>query len=1636
MANNIKIVGDILTTTLVSRYTDGDKNLLSPKEQQDNFGGSEDYIEYYIYDISGNLLNTEYNYLSYKLPPTIGLTPGTSTPPNTTGNIQTTDVGVDSTLSTPTSSLYPIIEIDPITDLQNYGYSSGEFKVRYNFFQNKISNVTDADLFIKEISQDRTELRLASLTLPNEEIETLSISLIDEMNNSTEYYVDYLLNFGDNVQVVAVNIALNRVPEGYEILFKLYQPLPLDITDKIQLWVVDEKVDPYEFEINLDKLVIPAPPPQLKGPNFDIEISNINTGTTGTIGTPYTNYATLIARLETLQNSSYQQILGLLASQSADINIDYSEYDNFSFFGSVEQRLVNFYDKAKQIENYKNQINVYTPLTSSFPNLITEINQYQSSINNIITEFDGYENYLYFESGSYSWPKSGSLKPFELLSTGSAATINWYDNALLSASIYDRNNVNNLKYSIPSYLVDDTNNQPFITFLSMVGHYFDNIWIYLKSITDINVANNNLEAGVSKDLVYYQLQSLGLKLYNSQAGESVDQFLIGANTGSSTWDNNTTITGSYLNNVPRKDLVSELYKRIYHNLPLLLKQKGTVEGLDNLMTIFGIPSREYYTLTSGSIQTTYYTPTGSSVTASILNVKEYGGGLKSNLISGYNNDKVRIINNAVTESVLSSILSLQTYPTSSNEFRENDMHYIDISFSPENQMDTYISGAIASNNPTWSLDDYIGDPGYLYSSSYSDLDAQRKLYFQTGVPGYAPFTASLLDYNGFIRLVEYFDNALFKMLVDFIPERASLSTGVTINSPVLERNKVAYASPINSTTQSVPTAEYSASTISSTYGTFYNALSSSNNTMGWFDGELSGSTIDIYQYFTEANYNPYLSINPKQIITNTDNWYVLVNVNNVVAPWVVIVPTSNNGLILSASFALAIANQTPLKVTSISGDSIGDNNGSTVIPTGYHTDFPGSTSNIFYISFRNITQDATISNGAIVSFTDYSFLNDFAHSDFNVLLNNVSSSVQSNIRQNIEYIWGTTGSILKPAELQDSYLTLSSYNVSRYEGSKTTSQRYNIHTIGDNSFGETAAIDHTVRKIGIFTQIASSSFLPKRNNVSLKYLVDEFGNLTELNQQNKNWCDIQRTLIMGDTASVSLFDNKKYSNQKSTDGKKLIFDSGYTYAPVLYGSGSDTRLYFENINTLSSNFAQANNAGISEVISGSSNPGHPVVGGYVQNLFNNRIADDGYLYSGIGSAFPSYSISENGGWNVSASFNISVNIPNPGSASFNLQIITGSTVLAGEEQIFEFSSTTPSTPTGVTGYLTTKLQKIFGISAGKNVRPITIAGITYPANSTLFYYYSGLYGTNTSCTLSDLLMPGYSLESSIDLNTDLSCPGIKSTKSPVYDIPNFNIPSAGQTITKSFNVGLSGFLFTSGSIIQLTLSQSLLSTNNYTASISLGNLSISSVSTGDSGYVFVPRNNAGYFNDAMNFDFANPCYTENELVFENALANFYSPDYQFIPSYQYLSGSNFYSNSLYNTYGDIEYPFQLKPMDIFAAYDVSGSYFESRITQVYRDTACGGFLRVRLANSIPQILRYQLSAPNDLGFAISKNYKFLFLTRVDDETNAHLTFPKRPGSTSYGFLIPENLSPDVLVNIDTITKQVKQKLLADQQGTT
>jgi hypothetical protein len=1466
MADNIKIVGEIISIQQVSRYDDADLNLLSPQTVKEDFGQQNDYIEYYVYDIGDNLLNINYSYKNFKLPP--------------------------SSYIDPVNGSLPIIEIDPIKDLQNLGYNSGEFKVQYNFFNNKISD-PNAGLFLKEISADRTELRVGSTVLTNEQIESGSIALMNEASGSS-YFVDYLVNFGNNTQVTAVNVALNKVDTGYEIFLKLYQPLPTEIPVKSTLWIVKEKVNPYVFDINLDKLIVPAPLPQLRGPNFDIYIPNQNN-----VATSYQNYTNLIGSIQNTSLSNYQQLLNLIQSQSIDINIDYADFENFVFFSSADQRLKNFYGKVKEIEDYNNYITFYSSSAATTSSIQTTINQYTSSINTIISQFDGYEYYLYFESSSTAWPKTNNTLPYILASTSSAQS--WFDAATGSAIDYDDANQNYLVYSVPSFVRDDQNNNQYITFLKMVGHYFDNIWIFLQSVTDINLANNNLEKGVSKDLVYYVLQSLGTKLYNQYGDSNNVDFLIG-NSGSAYYtviDTQAfTSTGSYLNTIPRKDLLAESYKRIYHNLPLLLKTKGTSYGLETLISTFGILSKDYYTIDSFQ---SFYSPTGSSITSSILKVKEYGGDVKSGLLDEYNNSKIRIVNTNVTGTVLSPYISILNPLTSSDQFRTTDLHYVDISFSPQDKIDIFTSASIVATVPTWSLDDFIGDPRFQYNSSYPTLEFERNKYLSPLSASLIPYTSSVstdgiaaTDYNSFIRLIQFFDNSLFKMLKDYVPARTSLSTGVTISSPILERNKWVFANPSNTSEIEVNEGTIEGPTIGTEYTDIYHGLTGSR--AAYYDGEFTGSGINVYSYFVSGNFNPYLQ------------------------------PTAS--------------------LTSAS-------------------------------------------------------INEFNHSDYAVMLNNISSSRLSSIRRSLEPIYVRNSPLRLAgyisssfAELQDSYETLKTHQLSRYEGVRLSSAKYNDYTDGDISFGKTAVIDRNVIKLGLFSEIVPNRFLPKRNNAVLKYLVDIDGNLTELNLRNTHWEEVQRIFVAGDTASISQFNNQLYSNQKTTDGEKIIFDSGYTYSPILYFSScsSDSSVAFQNQVNPSAYLATAQNLSSSYLISGSGTLGYPLQGGSVLNLFNSPIDvnQGGTYWTNATPTTPAtYSVVETGQYRVYANVAITTTMASGNNLTWSLEMYNGPTKIQEVIQSETFGNTTLSCYEFTVYNVDPSDQDIF---------------VSYTRCSDGFFVQNRRIrsGDNfTLCTRDFVDVTGDGLYN-MEITSFLpSC--------TTYEQPGDTTKTTTLTINNGFSGNTNYSNFTLGDDISFVLRLVNASNANFTASLDTGNngfVSIGSLAI-STGYA---TTDCPYIANAAG----------SSITLDTSISSFYGNNYFFTPN---PTSGSLIDNSLYETYGDVDYPFNPKPYDILVLYLSDGTIIEYVI------------LNIELINGQ---LTFTLNAPlsnqaiTDLTAGPGNYRRFLLLSRIKDETNAILNFTKRDGKTSYGFLIADNISSNVLDNIDTITREVKQKLLNDQ----
>tara|TARA_B110000503_G_scaffold95654_1_gene143985 strand:- start:57 stop:2216 length:2160 start_codon:yes stop_codon:yes gene_type:complete len=149
------------------------------------------------------------------------------------------------------------------------------------------------------------------------------------------------------------------------------------------------------------------------------------------------------------------------------------------------------------------------------------------------------------------------------------------------------------------------------------------------------------------------------------------------------------------------------------------------------------------------------------------------------------------------------------------------------------------------------------------------------------------------------------------------------------------------------------------------------------------------------------------------------------------------------------------------------------------------------------------------------------------------------------------------------APIQDSNYTLLRNINPRYLGSKTISAKYNDYTLGDSSYGQTAAIDLNSLKFAYFAEVVETgSLFPERSNVYLKYLIDGRSNVTELTRKNTNIFEVQNIFNSNKLANISLDNNQLYTDQKYLDGLKPVYAGGFRYLSCLQNpTGSSTLIY-------------------------------------------------------------------------------------------------------------------------------------------------------------------------------------------------------------------------------------------------------------------------------------------------------------------------------------------------------------------------------------------------------------------------------------------------------------------------------------------
>ena len=671
------------------------------------------------------------------------------------------------------------ITLVPIEDALKYSFDGGDVKVLYHFTKDLYSTTkNNVEFFIESISPDRTEIRALTKFLDDSTVLELTEQIVTKLQ-SDSFFSELKLNFKENVILDGINITTENTSKGTSVVLKLYEPLAVDLginsTFSIQEFICDSALFEIQSTFEDEKVKIPF----LKGPNFNVEVTdNLNNPS------EYFNYNELFSYPVT---SSYYELRSLFNEKSAQIAIDHTDYSDFIHFSSAEERLRNFKYKLDLINSYQDSIDSIKNTGYTQTGISGSLTYYQNLIEGVVNNFDHYDRYLYYESGSYSWPKTNTSRPYLNQASTTSEAITWYTSQLSIASNYDDTNFDILTNTIPTFLREDSNNEPYLMFIHMIAQHFDNLWIYFKAVSDKYDADNRLSFGVSKDLVRHAVEGLGIRLYDSNQNlENLFSMFIGESFATGSELINTTVTATsgsgleYLQPVPKDNYLKEVYKRIYHNIPTIVKSKGTERGLRALINSFGIPSDVLYLKMFGGKSSNSYKYVGpfQAVTSSL--------------------DKVRLDNTGSI--VTGSTLSRYTSIVERDNKYSDDLHTVEVGFDISTITNNHFISKISSS---FNIDNYIGDPGINYESEYGELDQLYQSIYGQGNVNWEDIITNWENANwnwdealvffrepsAIIRLIKFFDNSIFRIIKDFLPARTSISTGAVIKSHILHRSK-------------------------------------------------------------------------------------------------------------------------------------------------------------------------------------------------------------------------------------------------------------------------------------------------------------------------------------------------------------------------------------------------------------------------------------------------------------------------------------------------------------------------------------------------------------------------------------------------------------------------------------------------------------------------------------------------------------------------------------------------------------------------------------------------------------------------------------------------------------------------------
>jgi hypothetical protein len=512
------------------------------------------------------------------------------------------------------------------------------------------------------------------------------------------------------------------------------------------------------------------------------------------------------------------------------------------------------------------------------------------------------------------------------------------------------------------------------------------------------------------------------------------------------------------------------------------------------------------------------------------------------------------------------------------------------------------------------------------------------------------------------------------------------------------------------------------------------------------------------------------------------------------------------------------------------------------------------------------------------------------------------------------------------------------------------------------------------------TNVESSSYFPDQMVVKLAYFSDTSGGLNDLNLQNNNWVYMQNIYKPNSIATIKQFNATEFSNQYYLDKQFKVVESGYSYQPYWYRSNADTKECYR------SDFAGGSGSSQQGFTSYRSPDGRG-------NIINRVVTAIGinFPFISTGSAESSSPVSANdyqlslvangaviGGKNlVPYYYEVVGSIP-------GTRYISGSYYNVPEDGVYDTYSKFYSyigfgviniPPSGPRGIIRTSSPPGFGIDIYIIKNPNTASG--YLDGGTILA--SGVLMGTSEPTF-------YKVEAST--TTFLEKDDRIYTKVVIRD---------WTMMTYAVDSWPAGY------------TQSLVNAFEFYSSTELSNAS---------GDYCIPI-------DTSTFNLFSSSYTtdSNILPITPAMSTYFSISGSTSGSTTFLPEP---SSSLYPSLGDINYTTEIESGDFIILYyngqdlgmGASKLYPISR--RVIDVTDDGNQKSIEVYPNMPAYI----TAAN-----INDYQKIAFIKKQPDESVVILQGVKRPGKTSYGFLVPQDINPYILQNINTLQSTIQSQIL-------